>query len=129
MSLNEWTLLASSLFWAELLLLAVTQWRPNLRPLLRGYLISLGAVAVIACAGLAASYQSARQSEAIIVIRDAIAHNGPFDESPTAFTLHDGAELAIIDRKNDWLQVSPDPRRIGWVRQDQVLLSSATSHY
>jgi len=28
-------------------------------------------------------------------------------QSPTAFTVHDGAELRVLDQKGDWLQVSP----------------------
>jgi hypothetical protein len=37
--------------------------------------------------------------------------------------VHDGAELQILDQKGDWLQISTDPQRIGWLRRDQVLLA------
>jgi hypothetical protein len=38
------------------------------------------------------------------------------------FTVHDGAELQVLDRKDDWLQVSVGTGRIGWLKQDRVLL-------
>ena len=33
---------------------------------------------------------------------------------------HDGAELRVLDRKDDWLQVSDGARRIGWVKRSEV---------
>ena len=51
-----------------------------------------------------------------------ILYRPPHDESPATFTLHDGAELAVLDEKGDWLQVTAGTGRIGWVRRDQVTL-------
>ena len=33
----------------------------------------------------------------------------------------------VLDRKDDWLLVTTDPRRIGWLRRNQVLLASTVS--
>jgi len=30
----------------------------------------------------------------------------------------------VLDQKDDWLQVSADPRRIGWLRREQVIPAS-----
>ena len=125
LSLNEWTLLASSALWVCLILMAVIQWRPALKSLLRGYTLVLGLAAAVLCACLAAAIYEVRfQPVAIVVARDAVAHNGPFDESPNSFTVHDGAELAVLDRKDEWLQVSTDPRRVGWIRREQVVIAA-----
>ena len=79
--------------------------------------------AALACASLVAALQVHYQRVAIVVAPDAIAHQAPVDESPTAFTVHDGAELDILDQKEDWLQVTTDSRKIGWVHADKLLIA------
>jgi hypothetical protein len=44
------------------------------------------------------------------------------DESQSAFTAHDGAELMVLGRDGDWLQVSGGSRQIGWLPQKDVAL-------
>jgi hypothetical protein len=61
---------------------------------------------------------------AVVTIPDAIVRQGPLEASPNAFPVHDGAQLRILNDRGDWLQVSPDPSRIGWIRRDQVIISS-----
>jgi tetratricopeptide (TPR) repeat protein len=127
LTLNEWTMLASGVFWLWLLLLAGLQWRPALRPALRGSIVTLAVAAVLLCACLAAAWSENRpQHTAVVISQDASVHNGPFDESPTAFRLNDGAELRILDEKDNWLQVTADGRRIGWLRRDKVQLTTDT---
>jgi uncharacterized protein YgiM (DUF1202 family) len=60
---------------------------------------------------------------AIVITGDVVVRYGPLAESPTAFTVHDGAELRILDQKDEWLQVNAGPRRTGWLRRDQVLVA------
>ena len=62
--------------------------------------------------------------EAIVIAREAAVRQGPLNEAPTTFTARDGSELKVLDRKGEWLQVTADSRRIGWVHRDQVLLTS-----
>ena len=125
LSLNEWTLLAAGAVWLWLLLLALRQWRPSLKPALRHYVVAAGLAAALACAGFAAALHQDRFARAAVVIaKDAVVHQGPLEESSEAFTVHDGAELQVLDQKDDWLQVTTDPRRLGWLRRDQVLLSA-----
>jgi tetratricopeptide (TPR) repeat protein len=123
MTLNEWTLLAAAVVWFLLLLLAVLQLRPALRRSLRGWLVALAIASGLSCACLAAAWKEERSTRAAIVItHDAVIHRGPLEDSPNAFIAHDGGELRVLDQKDEWLQVSSDPRRIGWVRRDQVLV-------
>ena len=124
LTLNEWTLLAAGAVWLWLLLLAVLQWRPALKPVVRMYVLSLAILACLLCACAAASLCQTRFSPtAIVITRETAVRYGPLAESPTAFTVHDGAELRILDQKDEWLQVSTDPRRVGWLGRDQVLIA------
>jgi tetratricopeptide (TPR) repeat protein len=124
LTLNEWTLLAAGAVWLWLLLLAVLQWRPAFRPTLRTYVFSLAILAGFLCACVAATLRETRFTRtAIVITGEAVVRYGPLAESPTAFTVHDGAELRVLDQKDEWLQVSAGPRRVGWLRRDQALVS------
>lgn len=124
LTLNEWTLLAAAAVWLWLLLLAILQWRPALRPALRGYVLSLTILAALLCVCVFAALRQTRFTRtAIVITRDAVVRYGPLAESPAAFTVHDGTELLILDQKDDWLQVSAGPRKTGWLRRDQTLVT------
>jgi tetratricopeptide (TPR) repeat protein len=100
LTINEWSWLAAGALWMWFALLTVGQFRPPLRPVLRNYVLLLGTATGVLSA----------------------CRQAPIDEAQSAFTVHDGAELQILDRKDDWFQVTTDPRRIGWLRRDQVLV-------
>ena len=124
LTLNEWTLLAAVAVWLWLLLLAVLQWRPALRPALRTYVFSLAILAGFLCACVGATLRETRFTRtAIVITSEAVVRYGPLAESPTAFTVHDGAELRVLDQKDEWLQVNAGPNQVGWLRRDQALVS------
>lgn len=121
LTLNEWTGVTMVAFWLMFALLAARQLRPALKPALRG--LTLGAVVVTllagACLAVDTTLHFSRQT-AVIVMPDATARSGPFDDAQSAFTVHNGAELGVLDRRNDWLQVTDGSGRIGWLPQRQV---------
>ena len=122
LTLNEWTMLASGAVWLWFLLLAVSQWRTGWKRSFRKLLLGLGVLAVILCVCVAATICENRYGQvAIVIAREAVVRHGPLDESQNAFAVHDGAELRVLERKDDWLLVTTDPRRTGWIRRDQVL--------
>jgi tetratricopeptide (TPR) repeat protein len=124
LTLNEWTLLAAGAVWLWLLLLAVLQWRPALKAVLRSYVLALVILAGLFCVCAAAGLRQTRFTRtAVVITRDAVVRYGPLAESPTAFTVHDGAELRVLDQKDEWLQVSAGPRKVGWLRRDQTLVT------
>jgi tetratricopeptide (TPR) repeat protein len=124
LSLNEWTVLAAGAVWLWLILLAMLQWRPALRPGLRTYVISLGVLAGLLCACTGASLCETRyHAIAIVTARETAVRYTPLPEAATAFTVADGAELRVMDQKDEWLQVNAGPRRTGWLRRDQVLIA------
>jgi len=123
-SLNEWTWLAAGAGWAWLGLLTIVQWRPFLRAPLRAYVVWIGLIAAgVGICFSAALYADRFEQEAIVVVQETVARQAPLDESQIAFTLHDGAELRVLDQKDQWLQVKADSRRIGWVRKDSVVVA------
>ncbi len=122
LTINEWTMLASGTIWAWLMLLAVLQWRPAWKQAMRGWVAGLAGAAGLFCLCLAASlYESHAEKTVIVVARDVIVRHGPLDESQTAFTAQDGAELRVLDQKDGWLEVSDGGSRLGWLRRDKVV--------
>jgi len=121
LTLNEWTLLAATAFWLTLILLAARQIRPALGAKLKNATSLFAALTVLsgAALGLQAAEHFSKQT-AVVVSTEATARSGPFDEAQSAFTAHDGAELAVMDRHGDWLQVSDGAGKIGWLAVKQV---------
>jgi tetratricopeptide (TPR) repeat protein len=124
LTLNEWALFAAAVLWIWLALMAVIQlrpaWKQSLRPLL--WCGGLATLVLGGCVGAAWSDNSAQT--AIVVVQDAATHNGPLDEAPAGATVHDGAELTVLDTKSDWLQVRVDNQRVGWLKRGQVVVAS-----
>jgi hypothetical protein len=124
LTLNEWAILSAVIVWVWLGLWILIQFRPQLKPSLRAALWC-GGVAIFICGGCTyAAWSSESTPTAIVVTKDAVLHNGPLEEAPTAATVHDGAELPVLDTKNDWLQVRADNQHVGWIKREQVTLAS-----
>ena len=124
LTLNEWTGLSAVALWLTFGLLTARELRPGLARSLRSWtlLAGLSTALLLACLALAWTGQTLHKT-AIVTAEEATVRNGPFDESPGAFTAHDGAALRVLDRKDDWLQVTDGTRRVGWVKRDAVLVS------
>jgi tetratricopeptide (TPR) repeat protein len=123
LSLNEWTLLTAIAFWMVFVILALSQWRPELKPRMRN-LLAVSAFAVVVfgiCLGIVVN-RDCFTTSAIVVAGEAEVRNGPLDESPSLFKIRDGVELEVIDQKDNWLQVVDPAQRAGWIRQDQAIL-------
>lgn len=117
---NEWILLASVPFWLCFILLAFAQIRRDFQKIARTYAMIFGGLALVfgICAGIAA--QQHLQKGAVVTSAEAVVRHGPFAESQTAFSLRDGAELTVLDQRENWIQVSAGANRIGWVPATQV---------
>jgi tetratricopeptide (TPR) repeat protein len=124
LTVNEWAMLTAAALWVWLALAIVTQFRPALKQSLRA-LLWCGGIATFVCGGcLSTAWSSDSTKTAIVTAKDAVVHNGPLDEAPGGATVHDGAELPVLDTKNDWLQVQVDNQRIGWLKREQIVLAS-----
>ncbi|MEY4386917.1 MAG: hypothetical protein RLY20_2200 [Verrucomicrobiota bacterium] len=121
LTLNEWTLLGLLPAWAWFALLIARQLKPALKLKLRGITLAAGFVTVlgITTLGLIAS-QHWNEHTAIVTARNTVVRYGPLIESSEAFTANDGAELRVLDAKNEWLQVTDDAKFTGWLRTNSV---------
>ena len=121
LTLNEWTLLAAGAFWMTFLLLAAGQIRPALGPKLKRATSIFMALTILfgAVLGLQAANHFSSQT-AVVVSAEATARSGPFDEAQNAFTARDGAELRVLDRHDDWVQLADGAGKIGWLSRKQV---------
>ena len=123
LSVNEWTWLCVAGLWITFGLLIARQFKPALVPALRNWTWMSAGCAVVLCVCLALVYsQTSGQQIAIVTASDATVRNSPLDQSPSTFTAQDGAELRVLDSKDDWLQVTDDTRRIGWVKRESTSL-------
>lgn len=122
LTLNEWTLLMAGALWLVFLLLAAKQFRPVLAPKLHGATGVFIFLAILfgAATGLQAAEHFSQQSA--VVVSDAITRSGPFDDAQNGFTVHDGAELSVVDHHGDWVQVADGSGRTGWLSTRQVEL-------
>ena len=127
LTLNEWTGLAVAAFWLMFALLVAAQIRPAFKTTLRGFTRGAVAVAVLSCAclGMNAAIHFSKQT-AVVVVPDATARSGPFEEAQRSFTVHNGAELAVLDQRDNWLQVTDGSGRIGWLQRRQVEILSGS---
>ena len=123
LTLNEWTLFTAAAFWLTFILLAARQIRPALGAKLKNAAIIFATFMVLsgAALGLQAANHFSKQT-AVVISTEATARSGPFDEAQNAFAAHDGAELAVLDRHGDWIQVADGSGRIGWLQMKQIEL-------
>jgi tetratricopeptide (TPR) repeat protein len=119
---NEWTLLALLPVWAWFAAMIAVRLKPAWRRPLRNTLFATGAFSLAACGVLAAVLHYRFSSRTVVVTeRNTVVRYGPFGESQSAFSAADGAELRVLDTKNDWLQVSAGGKIVGWVKSNAVV--------
>ena len=123
LSLNEWAGLSGAGLWLTFGLLAATQFRPAWKAALRNVTVATGSATLLVAVGLSFALWNRGSANLAVVTAGAVTvHNGPLEESQSAFSAHDGAELQVLDRKDDWLQVSDGTRRAGWLKRSEVAL-------
>jgi tetratricopeptide (TPR) repeat protein len=131
LTLNEWTVIASTTIWLWFLLLALREFRPQLRNALSGYTATAG-VAAFLLAGCVAGAANLRFNtvSAVVIVPEAITRSGPLEEAKVLHQFRDGVELTVTDQKDlmvrgekqTWFQVRDRVNRTGWLQSDQVAL-------
>ncbi len=121
LTLNEGAVLTAVLFWLTFALLIARQLRPALAPKLKTATRFFAVLTIFSASvlGLQAANHFSAQT-AVVISNAAIARSGPFDEAQNAFPLHDGAELPVLDRHEDWIQVADGSGKTGWLPVKQV---------
>jgi tetratricopeptide (TPR) repeat protein len=121
-SLNELTLFTAALLWGWLAIQIAGLIQPARKETLRRIAVWCGTAAVLAGAWLAALWwEQIGSRPAVIAAKEAVVRFGPLDESQSAFTLHDGAEVHVRNSKNDWLEIETPGGQLGWIRRDQAV--------
>lgn len=123
LTLNEWTVAAAMSVALFFFVLMGRQTSPRFNRSAGGLTVTLAVVSLwlLACLGLSIDQRLVEESS-IVIVPEAVARRGPMDESQSAFTVHDGAELTVVARDGDWLQVSGASRQTGWLPQKDVAL-------
>ena len=121
-SLNEWSVFAAIGVWLTFLSLAAARLRPDLKPFWLPSAKIFGFLTLVQLAGLVASIAANLPELAVVTAREVVVRNGPLEESASSFTANDGAELRVVDRKDDWIQVTDGTRRIGWLKRSEASL-------
>lgn len=122
LSLNEWTAAAGTGLWVWIGLLIAGQFRPEWRSRLNLAIRCSAAATGLFALLLLLAWTRHPAVEAIVLDHNVTLHHGPLEESPEVESLAAGQELAVLDRKGDWVQVGGAARGIGWVLKDQVAL-------
>jgi tetratricopeptide (TPR) repeat protein len=121
LTLNEGALLTAALFWMTLALFIARQLRPVLVPKLKTTTRLFATLTIFSVSVL--GLQAANHfwsATAVVVSTGATARSGPFDDAQSAFTVHDGAELSVLDRHDNWVQVAGGAGQTGWLTVKQV---------
>jgi tetratricopeptide (TPR) repeat protein len=123
LSVNEWTVLTAAGFWLTLGLLTLGRLRPMWTAAIRTPVRLLAILTLLAGGAFAYSaHQRAGGRTIVVTVPEASARITPNAEARPAFTANDGAELRVLDAKDDWLQVSDGtPRRFGWIQRQQTV--------
>jgi tetratricopeptide (TPR) repeat protein len=122
-TLNEWTCAASAGVALFFIVLMMRQLSPAFAKS-SGALtaaLALASIWLLACLGLSLD-QRLLEKCSIVIVPEAVARRGPMDISQSAFTAHDGAELMVLRRDGDWLEVTDAARHEGWMRQRDLAL-------
>ncbi len=121
LTLNEWTILTSSVLSFWFLILAIRQWRAGWKNSFRGLSATLGFLALMLVVCLVSALHQQSMPISVVIVPEAVVRRGPWDESPSVFTLRDGTEVKVLDRKNEWLEIVDRSRRTGWLSEKQVM--------
>ena len=123
LTLNEGAVLTAVLLWLTFGLLIARQLRPALIPKLKNatQIFSVLTIFSAIVLGLQAANHFSNGT-AVVTAAEATARSGPFDEAQSAFTARDGAELRVLDRHDDWVQVANGAGKIGWVSRKQAVV-------
>jgi tetratricopeptide (TPR) repeat protein len=119
-TLNELTLITAAAVWLWLTLLILRQLRADWRKNLKGYTSTIALASILLGGWLGFAIWANSQRTVVVVVPEAVVRYGPLDESQSYYTMRDGAELSLLDRKAGWLQVQDGLGRIGWLRSEQI---------
>lgn len=122
MSLREWAWITGGAIWVFAIIgvmrMLKPAWKPGLKP---AFFIALFTVVLGVSAGATVWRAAYGEIAAVVKVKEAVVRYGPLEDSQSAFTLPDGAEVVLTDEKNGWWQVRDGQGRTGWVKGEAVV--------
>ncbi len=120
-TVNELGTIAAIAIWLWFGLLALGQVRPNLKSSVRAYVIAAAFSTILFGTWFAFVLADHLNNPGVVVTApSAVVRFGPLEESQVSFTVRDGNELRVADRKGAWLQVLDTSNRTGWIKTNEV---------
>ncbi len=122
-TVNGWTIATTTCFWIVFALLIAAQWRREMKKSLHLWAGVFGTLTVFLGVCLAfAAHDRFFIQPAVVAAQEAVIRRGPFDESQSYFTVRDGTELLVLDRKDKWVEITDRTGRIGWLPESQLVV-------
>jgi hypothetical protein len=121
LSLNEWAWVGLFAVFAIAFISIVGQWVDTARVLrrrLRWAFLVLATVA-FAMTGLHYRVEVARVT-AVVVAEEVEVRSGPGAGYNLAFKIHEGLQVFVAERREDWVQIHLGGELVGWVSEDQL---------
>jgi tetratricopeptide (TPR) repeat protein len=121
LTLNEGAALTAILFWLLFALLIVRQLRPAWVPRLKTATWIFAVLTIISAVVLIVQATNHFSNASAVVVADNVTvRSGPFNDAQSAFTVRDGAEFSVLDRRDNWVQVADGSGKTGWLSTKQV---------
>ncbi len=115
-SMNGWTTLGVVGLWGICLLLAAKLLLKRPVPL-GGWLLTFGFTCLLLALGGGSAYWARFGAPAAVsVAKECKVRFGPLEDAQVVYNEQDGAELSVLDRFQDWVQVKDRQGREGWVK-------------
>lgn len=122
LSLDEWTLAGTLVFWVWIALLVAGQLRPELKPPLQRFRQMGLALTVLLAGCLLLAWSSRPALEAVVIDADNPLRHAPREEAEVVQGLKSGQELVVLERWGGWVRVAGAPRGIGWIQTSHLVL-------
>ncbi|MBI4551335.1 MAG: tetratricopeptide repeat protein [Candidatus Latescibacteria bacterium] len=123
LNVNEAISTASTLYLllGVIVSLAILTERPGLRRVLRmmGMIVVAGLLVFGTIAG-AKVYEQASVSRAIVLATQADARSGPGPSYDLLFSLHEGANVTVLEQRGAWVRIALPDGKGGWMEQIAV---------
>ena len=121
LTLDEWAGLTAVGLWICGALMVFREARPGReRGWPRWLALALATLLLSGMGLLGAWFDQEREAAVVVTVPQAVVRYGPLEVSPQLQVVPDGVELTVLDRKDDWLQVSGLPRGTGWLNATNV---------
>lgn len=121
LSLDEWTAVGLLMFVLTLGLLTAGHWTTAASRLRRRAAMVTAVLAVLGFLSAGIHYTREQgQTRAIVVAEEVEVRSGPGVSYNLTFKIHEGLEVLVSDRREDWAQIDLGGELVGWVSWSEI---------